>query len=42
MEDKYILDANVFMQPSRSFYPFDFAASFWRQMEQALLQKNVF
>ncbi len=26
---KYILDANVFMEASRRYYPFDFAKPFW-------------
>ncbi len=29
---KYILDANVFMEASRRYYPFDFAKPFWEAL----------
>ena len=32
MEEKFILDANSFIEPYRIYYPFDLASSFWRQM----------
>lgn len=42
MKYSYILDSNVFIQPSRTFYSFDFGNSFWDQMKNALNQQNVF
>ena len=38
---KFLLDSNVFMTPSRSYYPFDFAQGFWRQMKTAISSDNV-
>lgn len=32
MEDKYIMDANVFITAYRQRYPFDIAPSFWKQL----------
>lgn len=40
--EKFLLDSNVFMTPSRAYYPFDFAQGFWRQMRTALHSGNVF
>ena len=40
--EKFLLDSNVFMPPSRSYYPFDFAQGFWKQMRTALNSGNVF
>lgn len=37
----YVLDANVFIQPYRLFYPFDLAPSFWRQLHKALGSSDV-
>ena len=40
--EKFLLDSNVFMTPSRSYYPFDFAQGFWRHMRTAIRSDNVF
>ena len=40
--EKFLLDSNVFMTPSRNYYPFDFAQGFWRQMRSAIHSGNVF
>ena len=39
--DKFILDANIFITPYRSYYPFDLARGFWEQMEKCLKRENV-
>jgi len=39
--DKFILDANIFITPYRTYYPFDLAKSFWEQMENSLKRENV-
>ena len=39
---KFLLDSNVFMTPSRSYYPFDFAQGFWRHMKTAVSSGDVF
>ncbi|MGN0174124.1 MAG: DUF4411 family protein [Acutalibacteraceae bacterium] len=33
MKESFLIDANSFMTPHLTFYPFDFAQSFWKQME---------
>ena len=40
--EKFLLDSNIFMTPSRSYYSFDFAQGFWRQMRTAIHSGNVF
>ena len=40
--EKFLLDSNVFMTPSRNYYTFDFAQGFWRQMRSAIHSGNVF
>ena len=32
MSKKYLIDANSLIRPSRAYYPFDFAPSFWQQL----------
>jgi len=32
MEDKFLIDANVFMTAHRQLYPFDIALGFWEQL----------
>lgn len=39
---KFLLDSNIFMTPSRNYYPFDFAQGFWRQMKSAIHSDDVF
>ena len=39
--DKFILDANIFITPYRSYYPFDLARGFWEQMEKCLKREDV-
>ena len=41
MHKKYLLDSNIFIEPSRIYYPFDLAPGFWYQMEKAILSDNV-
>ena len=31
--EKFLIDANSFITPHLQFYPFDFAKSFWSQIE---------
>ena len=40
--EKFLLDSNIFMTPSRSYYSFDFAQGFWRQMKTVIHSGNVF
>lgn len=40
--EKFLLDSNIFVTPSRSYYPFDFAQGFWRHMRTAIHSSNVF
>lgn len=32
--ERYLLDANVFIQASRQYYPFDIAPGFWTNLEE--------
>lgn len=41
MHKKYLLDSNIFIEPSRIYYPFDLAPGFWCQMKKAILSNNV-
>lgn len=41
VKEKYLLDANSFMAPYESYYPFDFAPAYWRQLKPLLTQNNV-
>ncbi|MDE6568072.1 MAG: DUF4411 family protein [Lachnospiraceae bacterium] len=34
--NNFLIDANSFITPYLTYYPFDFAPSFWTQMEQAI------
>ena len=40
-DEKYLLDANTLIEPSNSYYSFELAPGFWRQMEKAILSENV-
>lgn len=37
----YVLDANLFIQPFRLYYPFDFAPGFWAHFESVLSDSDV-
>ena len=39
---KYLLDANVFIQAHRFYYPFDVFPSFWTYLQEQNEQKNIF
>lgn len=41
VNDRYLLDSNVFIASSRSFYAIDIAPSFWSKMEELLKTDNV-
>ncbi|MGI6551864.1 MAG: DUF4411 family protein [Bacillota bacterium] len=41
MTYKYTLDANILINFHRSYYPFDIAPSFWRQLAEKSKQKVV-
>ena len=41
MNEKFLLDSNVFITPHRLYYPFDFALGFWEQLEDVLKNDNV-
>jgi hypothetical protein len=41
MTKKYALDANILINFHRSYYPFDIAPSFWRQLAEKSKQKVV-
>lgn len=32
-QEKFLIDANAFITPHLQYYPFDFAPSFWQQLE---------
>ena len=36
-----MLDSNIFITPCRTYYPFDFAHGFWKQLESNLRDDNV-
>ncbi|MBQ9527204.1 MAG: DUF4411 family protein [Fretibacterium sp.] len=39
--EKYLLDANILIAPSNSYYSFELAPGFWPQMKKAILADNV-
>lgn len=41
MQEIYLLDTNIFVNPYRMYYPFDIAQGFWDQMSKAIVQDNV-
>lgn len=41
MENKYLIDANVFITAHRQSYPFDIAPSFWEQIVEKASDKIV-
>lgn len=32
VEERFLLDTNIFVTPYKSYYPFDFAPGFWKQL----------
>lgn len=42
MEEKFLLDANTFITPFQSYYPFDLAPGFWQQLESKMRLDSVF
>ncbi len=38
---KYLLDANVFIEPHRTYYAFDFASGFWKQFAKVLQTQEI-
>lgn len=38
---KYLLDSTVLIEPHQKYYPFDFALSFWRQLENILRRRDA-
>lgn len=39
--EKFLLDANSLIAPSKNFYPFDFAMGFWEHMKRIMKSGNV-
>lgn len=39
--EKFLLDANSLIAPSKNFYPFDFAMGFWEHMKHIMKSGNV-
>ena len=42
MDEKFLLDANTFITPFQSYYPFDFASGFWMQLKPKLKLDSVY
>lgn len=42
MKEKFLLDANTFITPFQSYYPFDFAPGFWIQLKPKLKLNSVY
>ncbi len=41
VKEKFLLDTNTFITPYKSYYPFDLAPSFWKQLLPKLSSGNV-
>ena len=41
MENKYIIDSNIFITAHRLIYPFDIAPSFWGQIIEKASDKII-
>lgn len=39
--EKFLLDSNSLIAPSKNFYPFDFAMGFWEHMKRIMKSGNV-
>lgn len=40
-KEKFLLDANVFITPYKSYYPFNFAPGFWKQLSPKLTYDEI-
>ena len=40
-QTKFLIDANSFITPHLTYYPFDFAPSFWSQMEERIADGSI-
>lgn len=40
-QTKFLIDANSFITPHLTYYPFDFAPSFWSQMEERISDGSI-
>ena len=40
-EEKFLIDANAFITPHLTYYPFDFAPSFWSQIEANIKDGSI-
>lgn len=40
-EELFLIDSNSLMTPHLTYYPFDFAESFWKQMEDHIAQGKI-
>ncbi len=41
VEEKFLLDANIFVTPYQNYYPFDFAPGFWKQLSPKLELEKI-
>lgn len=41
VEEKFLLDTNIFVTPYQNYYPFDLAPGFWKQLEDKLVLDNI-
>ena len=40
-QEKFLIDANVFITPYRQYYPFDLAPSFWEKLEELIKDGTI-
>ena len=40
-QEKFLIDANVFVTPYRQYYPFDLAPSFWERLEELIKDGTI-
>lgn len=40
-QEKFLIDANVFVTPYRQYYPFDLAPSFWGKLEELIKDGTI-
>lgn len=40
-QEKFLIDANVFVTPYRQYYPFDLAPSFWEKLEELIKDGTI-
>lgn len=41
MPDRYVLDANCFIEPHKRFYPFDIAPGYWKALKTLHKAKSI-